>query len=119
MTRTDLEQLDSRLNSLNLKGKILEGLDEFYADDCSFREGNGEPVQGKAAQRERLSTMFASLKSFNGATLHAQTIGDDVTLTEWTFDMTGGDGEPMLWNEVLARRWADGKVIDERFYQAS
>lgn len=118
MTRNGIERQDSELNALNREGKILDGLDRFYADDCTFQEGNEEPIRGKAAQRERLSKMFATLKGFNGATLHAQAIGDGLSVTEWTFDMTGGDGQPIIWNEVLVRQWDDDKVVNERFYQA-
>ncbi|MHC4986837.1 MAG: YybH family protein, partial [Planctomycetota bacterium] len=117
-TRNGIERQDSELNALNTEGKILDGLDRFYADDCTFQEGNEEPIRGKAAQRERLSKLFASLKGFNGATLHAQAIGDGLSVTEWTFDMTGGDGQPIIWNEVLVRQWDDDKVVNERFYQA-
>lgn len=118
MTRKGIEVLDSGLNSLNREGKILEGLDEYYADDCTFQEGNEEPIRGKAIQRDRLSKMFATLKGFNGATLHNQAVGDGVSVTEWTFDMTGGDGQAIIWNEVLVRHWNSDKVVRERFYQA-
>ena len=118
MTRDQIERQDNGLNSLNREGKILDGLAAFYAEDCTFQEGNEEPVRGRAAQQERLSKMFASLKGFNGATLHNQAIGDGVSVTEWTFDMTGGDGQPIIWNEVLVRHWNDDKVVRERFYQA-
>lgn len=118
MNRDEIEQQDNQLNSLDRQGKILEGLDRFYADDCTFQEGNEAPIRGKEAQRERLSKMFASLKSFNGATLHSQAIGDGVSVTEWTFAMTSGEGDPIVWNEVLVRHWNEGKVVRERFYQA-
>lgn len=118
MTRDEIQNQDSQLNALNREGKILDGLDQFYADECTFQEGNEEPVRGKAAQKERLSEMFATLQGFNGATLHSQAIGDGVSVTEWTFDMTGGDGQPIVWNEVLVRHWNGGAVVRERFYQA-
>lgn len=113
-----LQDLDNRVNDLTLKGEILDALDSYYSDACTFQEGNEEPIEGKATQRARLSEMFASLKRFNGATLHSQTIGDGITMTEWTFDMTGGNDEAILWNEVLVRRWEGGEVVSERFYQA-
>lgn len=115
---TALQDLDTQVNTLTLAGKILDALDLHYSDDCSFQEGNEAPIEGKATQRARLSELFASLERFNGATLHSQTIGDGVTMTEWTFDMTGGNGESMVWNEVLVRRWQDNKIVSERFYQA-
>ena len=115
---TELRDLDDKVNQLTLQGKILEALDQFYSDGCTFQEGNEAPIEGKTTQRDRLSEMFASLERFNGATLHGQTIGDGITMTEWTFDMTGGNGEAILWNEVLVRRWQDGEIVSERFYQA-
>lgn len=114
----DLKHLDHQLNSLTARGEILDGLDRFYADDCQLQEGNEAPIEGKAAQRERLSGLFDSLKAFNGATLHHASVGGGTTFSEWTFDMVAGDGEPMLWNEVLVRRWRDGQVVHERYYQA-
>ncbi len=114
----DLKTSEAELNALTASGKILDGLEEFYAEDCLFQEGNDSPIEGKAAQRERLSSLFESLKGFNRATLHASSIGDGVTFSQWTFDMVSGDGEPMVWNEVLVRQWRAGKVAHERFYQA-
>ena len=96
----------------------LEGIEQLFAPDCSFQEGNDEPIQGSAAQSKRLGDMFAGLKSFDGATLHSQAIGDGVSITEWTFNMTAGNGDPIVWNEVLVRSWHDGKVVRERYYQA-
>ena len=37
-------------------------------------------------------------------------------MSEWTFNMTGGDGAKIEWNEVLARKWRNGKVVSERYY---
>lgn len=113
----NIKELDNQLNSLTAAGQILEGLDQFYAEDCTFQEGNSDLIVGKATQSARLSAMFATLKAFNGATLHNQGIGEDVSFTEWTFDMVGPDG-PIIWNEVLRRQWKNGKVVSERFYQA-
>ncbi len=117
-TVSELKNLDSQLNEMTRSGKILEALEQFYADNCSFQEGNSKEIRkGRQAQHDHLSAFFGTLKSFNGATLHSQGVGDGVTLTEWTFDMTGPDG-PILWNEILVRNWADGKVVSERFYTA-
>ena len=61
---------------------------------------------------------FNTLEKFNSATLHGTGVGKDVTYSEWTFDMTAKDGEHIVWNEVIAHRWRDGKIIGERYYQA-
>ena len=118
MTTSELKKLDTQLNEMTRKGQILDALEQFYAQDCTFQEGNSKEIRtGRQAQHDHLSAFFATLKSFNGASLHSQGVGDGVSLTEWTFDMTGPDG-PILWNEILVRRWQDGKVVSERFYTA-
>jgi len=117
-TVSELKALDTQLNEMTRSGNILEALEKFYAESCSFQEGNSNDIRkGRQAQHDHLSGFFASLKAFNGATLHSQGVGDGVTLTEWTFDMTGPDG-PILWNEILVRNWENGKVVSERFYTA-
>ncbi len=37
-------------------------------------------------------------------------------MSEWTFNLTGGDGDKIVWNEVLVRRWNDGKIVAEKYY---
>ena len=114
-----LRELESELNETTRKGQILDALAAFYDEGCTFEESDGSRREDREAQHAHLSAFFATLRGFDGATLHAQAIGDDVTLSEWTFAMTAGDGTPIVWNEVLVRRWRDGRVVAEKFYQAS
>ena len=113
-----IRRLENQLNEQTAKGQILEALAAFYCERCTFEEGDGSRRESRQAQHDHLSAFFATLEGFNGAKLHASAVGDDVSMSEWTFDMTGGDGEPIVWNEVLVRRWHDGKVVSEKFYQA-
>ncbi len=115
---SDLEQRVVALDELTAKGENLAALEKFYADQCVFEEPDGSRRESRQAQHNHLSGFFASLKSFNGATLHGNSVGDDLTMSEFTFDMTGAGGEPIVWKEVLVRRWNDGRVVSEKFYQA-
>ena len=111
-------ELETRLNETIRSGKILDALQEFFADDASFQEGQSKPRVGKKANHEFLSGFFKTLKAFNGATLHAQAVSGNISMSEWTFDMVGPDG-PIVWHEILRREWKDGKVISERYYNAA
>lgn len=113
-----IKKTDDELNAMTQTGRILEALDRFYSEECIFQEGNEQPRRGRQAQREHLSRFFDTLKEFRGATLHSQGVGEDVTLTEWTFDMVGPEG-PIVWNEILRRKWLNGKVVSERYYAAA
>lgn len=43
-------------------------------------------------------------------------VGDDVSLSEWRFDVTFKSGQRVAWDQAVARRWKNGKVVRERFY---
>ena len=113
----NLKQIDNELNEMTSAGQIIDALDRFYDDGCVFQEGNKEPMVGRQAHRDHLTQFFSTLKEFKGATLHSQGVGENTTLTEWTFEMVGPDG-PIVWNEILRRQWRDGKVVSERYYTA-
>ena len=114
---SDLLALESAVNSLTKAGKILDSIEQYYADDCVFTETDGSSRNSKAEQATFLAGFFESLKSFDGATLHGEAAGDSFSASEWTFNMTAGDGTPIEWNEVLIRTWRDGKVTSEKYYQ--
>ncbi len=113
-----IADLEAGANELTRQGKIIESIDTYYADNCVFTEPDGSSRQSRQAERDHLEAFFSGLKSFDGATLHGQSVGDDVSMSEWTFNMTGGDGEKIVWNEVLVRRWDDGKIVAEKYYAA-
>jgi len=116
MTAT-IAELETASNALTKQGQILDSIDRFYAEDCVFTESDGSSRSSKSAQRAHLEGFFASLKSFEGATLHNQAVGDGCSMSEWTFKMTGGDGAAIVWNEVLVRTWKDGLITSEKYYQ--
>ena len=114
----DLKQLETKLNGLIAKGEMIQAVEAYYADNCIFQEGNNQPrTGGKKGQLEYLGAFFKTVTKVNGIKLHSQAIGDDVTKSEWTFDLSTTGG-PILWNEVLCRIWKNGKVVSEKFYTA-
>ncbi len=118
---TQVINLQDRVVALDqqvVEGKILEAVDAFFHPDVITKEGNGIETRGLAEKREKLQTFFQGISSVNEITLHSQGVGEDVTLSEFTFDLTQTDGGHILWNEVLRRKWQDGLVIDERYYTA-
>jgi predicted SnoaL-like aldol condensation-catalyzing enzyme len=115
----DLKTLVHNLDAMIGKGEMVEAVGKFYSDDCSYQENNETPrTGGKKGQAEYLTNFFKGVTKVNALTLRSQAIGDGVTMSEWTFDLATKDG-PILWNEVLRRRWENGKVVSERFYTAA
>ena len=115
----DLKTLETSVNALAQKGDMAAALNQFYADDCSFQEGNQPARIGcNAAQLTYLADFFATVTKVNAIQLHSQAVGDGVTISEWTIDLATTNG-PILWNEIIRRQWRDGKVVSERYYTAA
>lgn len=115
-TTTDIATRDRELNGLILEGRALDGFERFYAEDVVMRENNEAPTVGKDANRQREIDFFDSIAEFHGAEVLASAAGDDVTFSEWVFEVTFKNGNRVKLEQTAVRRWKDGRVVDERFY---
>ena len=118
---SNVETLHAQVEALDqqiLAGDILDAVETFFHPDVETQEGNGDVTQGKEAKMEQLQEFFEGIATVNAIERHSYAVGEDVTMSEFTFDLTQTDGSHILWNEVLRRRWQDGRVISERYYTA-
>ncbi len=107
------------LNTMVLKGQILEAFEKYYADDVVMQENEQPPTAGKDANREREKQFLANLAEFRGAEVKAVTVGDNITMVEWFYDYTHKEWGKITHHQVAVQRWKDGKIIHERFYYGS
>lgn len=108
----------TELDNLILQGKIIEAVEKFFHPTVQSMEGNEGVISGKENKLNHLKEFFSTISNVNTIQLHSQSVGDDVTMSEFTFDLQQANGNRILWNEVLRRKWQDGQVIDERYYTA-
>lgn len=109
------ERVD-RLNGMILEGKIMEAMNEFYAEDVVMAENDNEPTVGLAANLER-EQAFVDNTTWYGAELKGAAVGDGVSMVEWWLDFHNTQYGPRLaFTQVAVQRWRDGKIYDERFY---
>lgn len=112
----DLAELESQLNELLLARRPMEAFERFYAEDIVMQENVDPPVVGKQRNRAREEAFFGAIASFDRVELLGSAVGDDVTYSEWIYELTLRDGRKLNMTEVAARRWRDGLVVHERFY---
>ncbi len=113
---SDLRTLEDELNQAILSGRAMEAFEKLYADDVEMQENQEEPTRGKDANRQREEQFFASVEAFHGAELVASAVGDDVSFSEWLYDVTFKGAGRVQFIQVSRRRWREGKVVHERFY---
>lgn len=80
-----LKELVEDLNSMIVKGQILEAFEKYYADDVVMQENEQPPTVGKDANREREKEFLANVTEFRGAEAKAVAVGDNVTMCRVVF----------------------------------
>jgi ketosteroid isomerase-like protein len=105
-----------KLNSMVLEGKIMEAMNEFYADDVVMAENDKEPTVGLAANLER-EQAFVDNTTWYGAEVQNIVVDGDTSMVQWWLDFHNVLYGPRLaFTQVAVQRWRDGKIVDERFY---
>jgi ketosteroid isomerase-like protein len=114
-----LNQHVRELNTMIMKGQLMEAFDKFYAEDVVMQENENPPVIGKKANREREEKLVSGPVGKAVRTLKASLAEGDSAMNEWVIEMEGEDGKTIKMSEVSVQKWKDGKIISEKFYYGS
>ncbi len=103
------------------EGKLLDAFDMYYHDDIVKVEGNGDIVEGKAANREFQVQWLESLEKIHnaGITAASEDSNNGKVLMESWIDASFKGGGRMKIEEVEVQTWKDGKITHIRFYYDS
>ena len=112
----ELQNLAEELDKMIVNGQMIEAFEKFFHDDCITHYSKKDKTTGKSEKKARLENFFHNVAETNSVVLHSSAAGNDVTMSEMTYEYTFLDGTRLRWNEVIRRIWVDGKVIDERYY---
>lgn len=119
MSATTQIDLKTRLEDLFdyiRNGRIMDAMNEFYADDVIMTEPAYGDTAGLAANLQREQQFVDSVKEFKNFEVTAQGVGDDVTFYENVMDWINTDGQAVHVEQLVVARWKDGKIVHERFY---
>lgn len=111
-----LAELDARLNAMILEGQALEAFETYYSDQVVMQENAEAPRIGKTVNRDYEVAFFTSLEEVHGIELRSHAVGDDVSFSEWLFDVSFQGGQRVRLEQAVVRKWQDGQVTHERFY---
>jgi hypothetical protein len=107
------------LNNMVLSGQTMEAFEKYYHKEVSMQENNAPPTVGKDANREREIKSMGMIEAFHGAEVKGVAVGDDLSMVEWEMDVTYKGAPRAKMAQVAVQRWADGQIINERFYYSS
>ena len=107
----------SEMDAMVSKGQIVEAIEKFFHEEVQTQDFDGTITENKAQTVQKLSGFVGSIQNVNGITLHHSVAGDNVSMSEFTFDFDMKDGSHVLWHEIIRRIWKDGKVIGEQYFK--
>ena len=98
------------------QGRIVDAMNEFYAQEAVMQENANKPMVGLAANLEREKQFLSGVKEWKGFTVTAMAAGDNVTFYESQIDFIATNGQPVHMEQVSVAKWRNGKIIHERYY---
>ena len=101
------------------EGRILDAINEFYAEDAVMQENNLLPTVGREANFEREKQFLSTVKEWKRFDVPAKGVGEDVTFYETVMDWVTTDDTPVHVEQVVVAKWRNGKIIHERYYHNS
>jgi len=115
----NLKEKINDLNQMILTGQMMEAFEKYYHEEVSMQENNASPTVGKDANREREIKSMGMIEEFHGAEVKGLAVGEDISMVEWEMDVTYKGAPRAKMAQVAVQRWADGQIINERFYYSS
>ncbi len=98
------------------QGRIMEGMNEFYADSVVMEEPMYGRTEGLAANLVREDQFVSSIQEFKGFDVLRKGTSETSAFYESTMDWVGVDGVSYHIEQVAVQEWQDGKIVYERFY---
>ena len=98
------------------RGKYVEAIEQFYADDASMQENNQPPRKGLDVLVKRERGVMASFKSIRTLPVETFLVDGDHVVIRWVFEFTRSDGKVLRMDELALQRWRGDKVVEERFF---
>src|SRR5690606_18800170 len=98
------------------QGRILDAINEFYAENAVMQENTQPPTVGREANLEREKQFLRTVKEWQRFEVTAKAFGDGVTFYETVMDWVATDGTPVHVEQVVVAKWQDGKIAHVRYY---
>jgi len=94
--------------------KILEAMQEFYADNVVMQDNLNAPTIGLAANLERERAFVASVTKVNEMRAEAVIVDGNRAVINWRQDLVI-NGQRLTFDQLSLQVWENGKIVHERF----
>ncbi len=97
-------------------GRIMDAMNEFYADDVVMEEPAYGKTVGLEANLGREQKFVDSVSEFKAFQADRVAVGEDFSFYENAMDWVDVNGNAIHVEQVVVAQWRGGKIVHERFY---
>ena len=94
----------------------VEAVEEFYAENSSMRENQGEARVGRDAHVANERRFLARLKSLTSKCVRPIFVNGDFVVIRWNFNFELHDGTFVTMDELTYQRWEGDRIVEETFF---
>lgn len=114
----EVKTLAREMDALCSKGEMVAAVKKFYSDDASSADYGGVATKSKDEMVAKMEGFLAAIETVKGITHHNTIADGNLSASEFTFDFDMKDESKVYWHEIIRRKWKDGKVIQEEYFNA-
>lgn len=111
-TLTTLERFIARVE----ENKHVEAIQEFYTEQASMQENQGEPRVGREGLMAGEARVLARVKSVASQCVRPVMVNGDHVAIRWVFRFEWLDGSSTTMEEVAWQRWEGERIAQETFF---
>lgn len=111
-THDTLERFIARVE----ENKHVEAIDEFYTEQASMQENQGEPRVGREGLMAGEARVLARVKSVASQCVRPVMVNGDHVAIRWVFRFEWLDGSATGMEEVAWQRWEGERIVQETFF---
>lgn len=93
-----------------------EAVEEFYTENSSMRENQGEPRVGRELHISNERSVFARARSVRSECVRPVFVNGDHVVIRWIFEFEWLDGTSTHMEELAYQRWENERIAEEQFF---
>lgn len=99
-----------------VENKHAEAIDEFYLENGSIQENQGEPRVGRAALVAQERRVMSRALSVSSRCIRPVFVSGDKVVIRWVFEFTWLDGGKTRMEELAYQTWEGERIASETFF---
>ena len=111
-TPATLERFIARVE----ENKHVEAIEEFYTENASMQENQGEPRVGRAVLMAGEARVLARARTVTSHCVRPALVHGDHVAIRWIFNFDWLDGSHTRMEEVALQRWEGERIAQETFF---